>query len=267
MKKTLSKPSVIVALLFLAPAYGFAQSAPDDRFSISLGAFITDRDSDTRLDSDTLGTGTTINLEEDLGLDSSDSVFRIDGHIRFGERHRATFSVFDLSRDSSKAIQRDIQYGDQIFAIDTVVNANFDLTIYKLAYTYSLMQRDKGYLGVTLGAYVADSTISLGEPNLGQAEVGEITAPLPVIGLRGEYEFSDRWTLSASGEFFAIEYDNVDGSLVDLYFGIDYQIIDHVAIGLGFNSVNIDVDATKSDFDGSLDWQYDGALIFFNFDF
>jgi len=267
MKKKLSNPSVTVALLFLAPAYCFAQSSIDDRFSVSLGAFVTDRDTDTRLDSNTLGPGTEIDFEEDLGLDSSDSVFRLDGHFRFNEKHRVNFAVFDLSRDSSKAIQRDIQYGDEIFVIDTAVNTNIDLTIYKLAYTYSFMQRDNGYLGATLGAYVADTKLGLSEQNLGQAEVRELTAPLPVIGFRGEYEFTDRLTLNASGEFFAIEFDDVDGSLVDLYLGLDFQIIEHVAIGLAYNNVNIDVDATKSDFGGSLDWQYDGALIFFKFDF
>lgn len=263
----LSKPDIVVALMLLAPAWAFAQPATDDRFSVSLGAFITNRDTDTRLDSATLGTGTVIDFETDLGLESSDSVVRLDGHYRFSRKHRVNFSVFDLSRDSSKAIQRDIQFGDEIFAIDTAVNANFDLAIYKLAYTYSFMQRGNGYAGVTLGAYVADSKVSLGEQNLGQAEIREITAPLPVFGLRGEYDFSDRLTLSASGEFFAIEFDNVDGSLIDLYLGIDYQIIEHLALGLGFNSVNIDVDATKSDFGGSLDWRYDGALVFLKFDF
>ena len=66
----------------LAPAWDFAQPDLDDRFSVSLGAFITTRDTDTRLDSNTLGKGTTINLEEDLGLDTSDSVFRLDSHYR-----------------------------------------------------------------------------------------------------------------------------------------------------------------------------------------
>ena len=267
MKKMLSNSKVFVSLLLLAPACVFAQSGLDDRFSISLGAFVTDRDTDTRLDSDVLGRGTVIDFEDDLGLDSSDSVFRIDGHYRFSQKHRVNFSVFDLSRDSSATLQRDIQFGDKVFSIDTVVNLNFDLKIYKLAYTYSFMQRDNGYLGVTLGTHIADSKIGLSEQNLGQVEVRSITAPLPVIGLRGEYEFTDRWTFGASGEFLAFKFDNVDGSLVDLYLGIDYRITDHAAIGLGFESVYFDVDATKSNFSGNLDWRYKGALLFFKVDF
>jgi hypothetical protein len=267
MKKILSNPGVVIGLLLLAPAWAFAQSELDDRFSISLGAFITDRDTDTQLNSATLGAGTNIDFESDLGLDASDTVVRLDGHYRFAQKHRANFSVFDLSRDSSAAIQRDIQYGDEIFLLDTVVNANFDLRIYKLTYTYSVMQRDRGYLGVSIGAHIADSTIGLSEQSLGQAEISSITAPLPVLGLRGAYEFTDRLTLIASGEFFVVEFDNVDGSLVDLYLGLDYQIIEHLAFGLGYNRVDFDVDATKSDFSGSLDWRYSGALLFLKFDF
>jgi len=88
---------------------------------------------------------------------------------------------------------------------------------------------------------------------LGQAEVGDITAPLPVIGLRGERKLSDRWTFRASGEFFFVEYNDVDGSFVDVYAGIDYRVLDKLSIGLGINSVKIDIDATKGGFSGALD--------------
>lgn len=259
--------SAIFGLLLLAPACAFAQSDLGDRFSISLGAFITDRDTDARLDSAGLGTGTDIDFESDLGLESSESIARLDGYYRFNKKHRVNFSVFDLSRDSSATLAGDIQFGETIFAVDSIINLEFDITIVKLAYTYSFFQRDNSYVGVTVGAYIADVNIGLAEQNLGQNEIGEITAPLPVLGLRGEYDFADRWRLSASGEFFAVEFDNVDGALVDLYLGIDYRFTEHVAIGLGYNAVNLDVDATKNDFSGKLDWEYGGVLLFFKFDF
>jgi len=258
--------SIFVATV-LAPYAVSAESVDGDRFSISLGVFLTDRDTEGRLDADPANTGTDIDFEKDLGLESSDAVFRVDGYYRFNERHRADFSVFDLSRDNTRTIQRELQWGDDVFAIDTVVNADFDLTIYKAAYTYSFLRRDSGYLGVTLGLYVADVKASLAEQNLGQSEVGDITAPLPVIGLRGEYQLSGKWKFRASGEFFAIEFEDVDGSLIDLYAGIDYQLLENMSLGFGLNSVQIDVDASKSSFNGTLDWQYDGGLVFFKFDF
>jgi hypothetical protein len=267
VKLSLSKSAVVGVFAVLGFSNCLAETDLDDRFSISLGAFITDRDTDTQLNSATLGSGTIIDLESDLGLDNSDSVFRIDGHYRFGRKHRATFSVFDLSRDAVKAIQRDIQFGDRVFPLDTAITTNLDLTIYKLAYTYSFIQRDDSYLGLTAGAYVADWNIGLAGENLGQVSTRDITAPLPVAGLRGQYDFADRWSLAASGEFFLIEVDNIDGSLVDLYVGIDYQLTDHVALGLGYNDVDLDIDSTNAAYSGSIDWQYGGALLFLKFDF
>lgn len=260
------KISLLIAGLCGLSAPTMAQSVDSDRFSLSLGLFVTSRDTDARFDSAT-DPGTPADFEKDLGLDSSDNVFRIDGHYRFSERHRADFSIFDLSRNSSKQIERDIQWGDTLYAINTQINSKFDLEIYKAAYTYSFLQSDAGYLGATIGVYVADTAVSLAEENLGQAEVGELTAPLPVIGLRGERKLSERWTFRASGEVFAIEYDNIDGSLVDLYAGFDYSVMDRMSIGVGFNSVALDVDAEKSGFEGALDWRYTGGLVFLKFNF
>ena len=66
----------------------------------------------------------------------------------------------------------------------------------------------------------------------------------------------------ASGEFFFVEYDNIDGSLVDIYAGFDYSVLDNLSIGVGFNSVTLNVEAKKGGFDGALDWRYSGALVF-----
>lgn len=258
--------NLTAACLLFAAATAAADSVEGDRFSLSLGVFITDRDTEAELDG-TVNPGTATDFESDLGLDSSDTVFRLDGYYRFNERHRFDFSVFDLSRSASKQIEREIQWGDTLYVIDTQVDADFDLAIYKAAYTYSFLRREDAYLGATVGLYVADTKASLKEQTLGSAEVGELTAPLPVIGLRGEYALSDRWSIRASGEFFFIEYDNVDGSLVDLYAGVDYSVLDNMSIGLGINSVTLDVDIAKRGFKGGLDWKYTGGLIFLKFNF
>ncbi|MGI9203578.1 MAG: hypothetical protein ACR2Q3_06190, partial [Woeseiaceae bacterium] len=182
-------------------------------------------------------------------------------YYRFNTRHRIDFSVFDLSRDATGTIDRSIQFRDEIFDVDSTIATDLDLTIYKAAYTYSFMVRDEGYLGVTAGLYVISTDISLRESNTGQFEAEDLTAPLPVIGLRGIYQLSPRLTLRGSGELFAIEFDNVDGTLFDFYVGLDYYFHENFAVGLGYNNVSLDVDADGSEFKGALDWTYDGALL------
>ena len=246
------------------PAVALAQ---DENLSVSLGVFVTSRDSKTRIDGQIPDSGTPVDLENDLGFDKSDSVFRIDGYYRFNDKHRIDASVFDLSRSASKQIETEIDWNDTVYPIDTVVNASLDLSIYKLAYTWSFMRRDNGYLGVTAGLYVADIGTSLSAEANSLSSSGGVTAPLPVFGLRGQYDISEKWSLRGSAEIFALEYNDYSGSLYDVYAGLDYQVSDHVAVGVGLNSVRIDVGVDKANLSGDLDWQYDGGLIFLKFDF
>jgi hypothetical protein len=251
-------------LLLASPATALAD---DEKFSVSLGVFLTERDSQTRVDGSIPNSGTPVDLENDLGFDKSDTVFRLDGYYRFNDKHRIDFSVFDLSRSASKQIQTEIDWNDTIFPIDTAVDASLDLAIYKLAYTWSFMRRDSGYLGLTAGLYTADIGTSLSAESIGRSSSSGFTAPLPVVGLRGQYDLSERWSLRGSAEIFAIEYGDFSGSLYDLYASVDYQVTDHVALGAGVNLVNINVGVNKPNLDGDLDWRYDGGLLFLKIDF
>jgi hypothetical protein len=243
-----------------------ASAQTDPRFSIGLGAFFTDRDSQTRIDGEA-GSGTDVDLETDLGLKKSDTVFRVDAYWRFAEKHRLDFSAFDLSRSGSKQIDKDITWNDTTYPINTQVDAELDLAIYKAAYTWAFLKRDRSFLGATVGLYVADIGATLSATAIGSLESSDLTAPLPVIGLRGEYRFADRWSLRGSGEIFAIEYGDYDGSLYDLFVGLDFSATDTIAVGVGINSVKLDVGVSKSGFQGDVDWQYDGAMAYLKFDF
>lgn len=243
------------------------EAAESGKFGISLGVFVTDRDSQTRIDGQDPASGTPIDLEDDLGFDKSASVFRVDGYYKFNENHRLDFSVFDLSRSASKQIQKDIEWDGELYPIDTSINASADLNIYKLAYTWSFLQRESGYLGVTAGLYVADVDTAIAAESIAQSSSSSVTAPLPVFGLRGRYDISEHWSFRGSAEVFAIEYGDYTGSLYDIYAGVDYQLFEHVALGVGFNSVQLDVGVTKQNFSGDVDWQYDGGLLFLKFDF
>ena len=238
-----------------------------ERGSILLGAFITDRDTETRLDSDT-GDGTDLDLENDLGFETSTSVARLGGYYWFGDRSRLDVSYFDLSRDASKRIQETIEFGDKTFNVNTVVTAENDLSIYKIDYTWAALNRDRGYLGLVGGFYIGEMGMSLSEPTLGTAKSESVTAPLPVIGLRGDYAVGDHFTLRGAMQWFGIEVDDVSGTLRDMYFGADYGFGKRMAVGLAYNKVAMGIEVDKpSGFNGRVDWGYDGYLLYFKVDF
>jgi hypothetical protein len=237
-----------------------------ERASIVLGAFITDRESTTQLDSD--GTeGTEINLEDDLGLESSTSVARIGGYVWLGKRHRLDGAYFDLSRSAAIPIDETIEFGDETFVINTVIETESDLSIIKADYTFAVLARDRGWFGVTAGLYVAETTLTLRQATLGQAESGDVTAPLPLLGLRGDYAINDRITLRGAAQWFGYEADDVDGRMTDVYIGADYGFGERMAVGLAYNRVSMAIGAVEDDgFDARLDWGYDGFLLYFKLD-
>ncbi len=231
-----------------------------------LGAFITDRESTTRLDSDA-GDGTEINLEDDLGLESSTSVARLGGYVWLGERHRIDGAYFDLSRSAAVPIQETIEFGDETFVINTVLETESDLSIIKADYTFAFLAKDRGWLGVTAGLYIAESSLSLSQATLGRVESEDVTAPLPVLGLRGDYAINDRITLRGAWQWFGFEAEDVDGRLTDFYVGADYGFGQRMAVGLAYNRVSMSLGAIEDNgLNARLNWGYDGVVLYFKLD-
>jgi len=239
-----------------------------ERGAISFGAFVSEPVTSARVDSDD-GSGTDVDFEDDLGLDSSTTILRLGGHWWMSRRNRLDFSVFSFSREGNRKIDETIDFGDTTFNINTVVTSTQDIDIVKTAYTFAPIVKDRGYFGVTAGLYVSQNQLSLSEPTLGRAESEDLTAPLPVIGVRGEYAITDRLTFRGALEVFGIDTGDVSGHLDDLYVATDYGFGDRFAVGVAYNDVSMDITADEGEdgFRGALDWGYDGWLLYFNVEF
>ncbi|HVJ29044.1 MAG TPA: hypothetical protein VNA66_01940 [Gammaproteobacteria bacterium] len=268
--KTITRLCVLAGIASLAqlvPLVGNAQpTTGGERAGIIVGAFITDRQSTTRLDSDD-GSGTQIDLEDDLGLESSTNVARLGGYVWLGKRHRLDGAYFNLNRDSTFPIKETIDFGDQTFVIDTSIETESKLSIIKADYTYAVLAKDRGWLGLTGRLYIADTSLTLSQTTLGQVESEDVMAPLPVFGLRGDYAFNDHITLRGAAQWFAYENQDVDGRLTDFYVGADYGFGERMAVGLAYNRVSMNLGAIEdTGFDSRLDWGYDGFMLYFKVD-
>jgi len=257
----------IASLAYLAPLAGNAQpTTGTERAGIMIGAFITDRQSTTRLDSED-GSGTSIDLEDDLGLESSTNVARLGGYVWLGKRHRLDGAYFNLNRESTFPIKETIDFGDRTWVIDTVINTESKLSIYKADYTYAVLVKDRGWFGLTGGLYIANTSLTLSQQTLGQRESEDVTAPLPVFGLRGDYAFNDHITLRGAAQWFGYDSTDFEGRLTDLYVGADYGFGKRMAVGLAYNKVSMNLGAIEDNgFDSRLDWGYDGFMLYFKVD-
>ncbi len=82
--------SIVVSVILPATAVGQSESDPlPDRVSLSVGGFLVDHiNTELRVDARNFPIGTSINLTDDLEVDGSNKVIRLDGYYRFSPRHR-----------------------------------------------------------------------------------------------------------------------------------------------------------------------------------
>ncbi len=246
---------------------GAGSGADDHRGSLTVGAFYAEPTTSASLDRSG-GSGTNINLERNLGLPKHTTVARLSGDYWLSDRARLDFSLFQYRRSATRQVDKTIEFGDSVFPINTVVMTSSKVTIFKAAYTFAPIRRSRGFFGLTGGLYFASSALSLNDTTVGADESDNVDAPLPVIGVRGEYDLTRRVMLIGAVEWFGIATNKAGGRLVDSYIGVDYSFSERVALGLAYNNVTMSLHA-KNDrgLEGRLNWGYNGGLLYLKLNF
>jgi hypothetical protein len=143
---------LLLSITGWSAAAGAREPWSDERLVLRAGAVFMDIDSSFRVDSRSLGKGTTVDGEDDLGLDDDDRVFRAELDWRFAQRHRLSLGYYDLSRDAGTVTGEPIQIGNVTFPPGIEVRTDFDLRLADLSYSYSLIQNERLELAPLIGA-------------------------------------------------------------------------------------------------------------------
>ena len=232
-----------------------------DKWTIQLGAFSAKIDTTARLDSTTTGAGTSVSFEDDLGLADRKLTGALLASVRLGERWKIEAEYFSLRRGNSHALDRTIMWGDDTYAVNTVVTSEFNSDTYRLSGGYSFIRDDERELGVALGLHTTDISATLSAAGVA-TRAGEALARLPTIGVYGAYAFSPKWLLSGRLDYFSLNYDNFDGSLVNFTAGVEYRISRHFGIGAGYRHVGYDLSVTGAKSTFSINYKFNGPTLF-----
>lgn len=256
------------ALIRVSAAEAQERGPLTDRFSIDAGMYSMDSDTTIRADSiDGIDVGSTLDLEDTFGFDE-EMVFRLEGIWRFHKRHKLRLMYFDSKRTAHESIEQPISFAGEDFSIGLEVRTDFNFQILELAYEYAFLRRETYEIGASLGIHNVDfttaltATLSTPGSSLTETLRGEVQtdAPLPVIGLRGNWNFAGNFYLQAHAQYFQLKYEGYDGSLTDLQAGVLWQFSRHVGAGIAYNLFDTDVDIDDGrDFQGELKWEYYGA--------
>lgn len=240
----------------------------EERFFLSTGIFLPRFDTDVRVNNQTLGIGTQIDLQNTLGLEADHTTFYVNAYWRFLPRHRLWVSYSRYDSEASVALQGQLQIGDEIFPIGASLATEFTFQVLPISYSFSFFKNEQFELAAAIGVqwYWIDFKVQ-GSASLGPADPDtEATAstniPFPLIGLRFNYHITPRWTARALVEGSSLDLGDDSGALVNLRFGTEYWFFNNFGAGVAVNWFWLDVRLDGSDWRGELEYKYWGPQIY-----
>jgi len=253
---------LLIALLFV----GVSLSAEvKDKWKINMGSmFVTNFETDMQLTPKNLPITARINTKDQLGMESDTNVFRLDGYYRFNDTHSIDFSYFSVKSEGEKDLTAAIKWDGKDYIVGTTIKSYFDMDIYKVNYGYSFYHNEKVELMLTAGLHI--TTVDLGLGAQSQSSSSGATIPLPVVGFKGQYTIIDkRLFVEYKSDYFALQYDDIKGTLLSTALNVEYRFVDHVGVGLGYNVNKIFVSADDGDKKFEVENTLSGVMLYLTY--
>jgi len=246
----------------------------DDKWKISAGGmFVTNFETDMQLSKKGIPLGAKINTEDQLGLNSETAVFHFDSYYRFNDRHSIEGTFFGIRSNGHRKIDTDIKWEGETIEAGAQVDSHIYMNTYKINYLYSFYHNERVELGVSLGLHITALDVGLaaqgtvdGVPEESISSATSVTAPLPTAGFKIQYALIPKYLyVDYKTDYFFLKYDNFQGSLLTTSMNMEYRFVDHVGIGLGFNTSTMKLALETSDKKVEVENNLQGILLYFTY--
>lgn len=225
-----------------------------DTWRFELGGLWANFDSGLQVSSGNL-IGTSMNLENDLGLSSDTTTWNLNGYWRFGSANSVGFGYTSFSRTGSNKLKEAITVGDTVYDVDARLDSELDLQVLELYYRRSVVNNGKTEAGFTFGlsSYKIKASLA-GEGTVNEdgesqyrenaTESEDAVAPIPVVGLFVNYAFTPKLILMTNAEFFRLNVGDVGGRFISSRALLEYYFTKNVAAGVSIfgNYLSVEVD-------------------------
>lgn len=237
-----------------------------DRYSLTLGFYKLRPETKVRLDALNGRIGTTLSLEDDLGIKSDATAQDLTFGARIGRRHRVEVERFGVNREGRRDNTRQIVVGNDTYDVGLVLDSEFDMDVTRVGYAYSFLRDDKKEVGVHVGVHITELafrvTADVRPITSSTEEIAQTTAPLPVIGAQGGYRFLPRWTMHGRAQIFRLAAGDYEGEINHLAVALEHATFKRVGLGIALDFFELDLDSEDDSFLGEFKLKFAGPRIF-----
>jgi hypothetical protein len=234
----------------------------EDRFRVEVTLLGAGFDTQVRVDPSLTQPGTVINAEDDLGLDSSQLLPMAEITLLPGDHHLIRLSGLSSRRSANTILDETIVFDQEVYLPGERVDSTLNLTMLGLTYGNRFLLKRRGELTASFGIQVVEVEANAVVRNRVVREAESTVAPLPLIGLEGRYDFTQRWSAEARVQYVSGQYEDIDGTVLDARAAVTWRMNPYVVFGLGYRSFSVEVDSRDPDEPGFVDMSIDGPQLF-----
>jgi len=240
-----------------APNLVHAKDKDLQKFRIAVGGYTLARnESSLSLTESNFGAGAAIDPETTLGINTEQTVFKLDGFFRFNRHHALTYSWYSISSDGNKTIEEQIDWvdenGDPItIPVGAQVDTVLDYDIFKVGYLWSFYSTDKVDLSAGVGLHTTRMKVGLQAETTSSgisAKDVALTVPLPVLSFGIIYRVTPKFNWYLKSEVFSLKYSDWDGNYVDNTLGMEFLVSKNVALGIGLGNNSLKISENNADY-------------------
>jgi hypothetical protein len=246
----------------LQPPPEIAYSPIEDRFAMRASYFQPDMTTQLRYDVSPTQQGTPISAEDTLGMDDRLNQAVLEMMVRLRPRHRLRADYMKFSRDGSAPLGDIIDFGNDTFLADELVESSIDMRLLGLTYTWSLLRLPRAELGLGLGVHLVEAKGTAEVPARSEGEAFSVTGPLPTFALDGTVMLTKRFSLNARVQYLAPTIGEVSGSFTHYHADVQFRAWPNLSFGLGYTGYTARVDSTDSAFTGRFVMKARGPELF-----
>jgi hypothetical protein len=272
------KAAALTTIFLISILFSYSQTKDSlvapwwvEKFKLTAGLFVPINNTKVQVSANGSAAGTDIDFQKDLGFDASQLTFLVNFQWRISRRSRLNLSYYDMNRNATHTLQKDITFKDQTYHINSSVSTYFNTAIYQFSYGYAFIEKPTYEVGVLIGAHTVGTKagISLNGSGTGINTDNNFgfTAPLPDLGVWGGYAFTNRFAVNLNFDYLSLTIDNINGRLVAYDIIFSYKLIRQLDLSLGYSGLNFSVKTSKNNISGDFRWGYNGPTLGATFSF
>ena len=238
-------------------------------FSLRVGVYDMNLDTEVRVNGRGGLIGTRLNFEDDLNLDDNKETFDVGVRWRIAERHFLEAEYFQLKRSGFRQVDGEIRFGESVYPIASNIRSSFTTEVTRLGYGYRLVRRKNWGLALGVGLHVTRLRATLQEISIGNIslplddqEVAAVTAPLPVFGFAGARRLGENWALIVRGQSLSLKVDEYDGSIEHAAVQFEYDAKRRFGLGFGYDWFFVNVKSTDDLWIGNAKVAFHGPMLY-----